>query len=539
MQSSSSARSGLPALTVAAALTILSFYLHVQNFRHAGALWRDEVNTVELASEATFSSIYANLHFDSFPLLWVTLLRSYTRLGGQSDAALRGLGLVVGTLGIAVLWMNARMFPHRVPALSLLLIGVNAAIIRYGDSLRAYGTGILTGLLMFGAIWNLTRRADWRTLLLATIASLLAVHSLFYNAVFLFASCMGGIAVMLRRRDRRGMVTFLSIGAICALSLVLYVPMFQGNRAWSDLVRYDVGPSWFWSQWKSALEMNGESMRFLWTTLFILACFSAIATLRRKPDAGDPKKEVALFCLTTLLVGTLSYAGFLSSLDYLTAPWYYLTLMVLIASCLDPLLGLLSRRKQQLTVSAALAVLAGLAVEPVLVVVRSQQTNIDLIAQKISNEASPHDMVFVFPWQAGISFQRYYRGTAEWQTVPPMTFHRWHRYDLFKDVMSNPGSLERFLADVEQRLARGGRVWVVAPAVPHETLNSQPRARLEANDHVWRKRLSILVDRMLPRKQLFRLGSVGGGFENLLIEISIPETNSPPEDEIRTAPAAP
>lgn len=526
-------------MTVAAALTLLSVYLHVQNFRHAGALWRDEVNTVELASEPTFSSIYSNLHFDSFPMLWVTLLRSYIRLAGSSDAALRGLGLVVGTLSIAVLWMNARLFPHRVPALSLLLIGVNGAIIRYGDSLRAYGTGILTGLVMFGALWNLTRRADWWTILLATISSLLAVHSLFYNAVFLFASCMGGIAVMLRRRDRRGVVTFLSIGAICALSLVLYVPMIQGNRAWSDLVRYNVGPSWFWNRWRSALEMSGESMRFLWTMLFVLACSLAIATLRRKNDAGDPKKEVALFCLTTLLVGTIGYAGFLSSLNYLTEPWYYLTLMVLIASCLDPLFGLLARKNQRVTISALIAVLAALAVEPVLVVLRSPQTNIDLIARKISNEASLDDLVFVFPWQAGISFQRYYRGTAEWQTLPPMTFHRWHRYDLYKDIMSDPGSLERFLADVEQRLSRGGRVWIVAPEDAQETLRSQPRSRLVANDHVWRKRLRILVGSWRPRKQSFRLGSVGGAFENLLIEIFIPETDSSPEDERRPGRAAP
>lgn len=526
-------------MIVAVALTLLSLFLHFQNFRHAGALWRDEVNTVELASEPSLSSIYSNLHFDSFPILWVILLRSFMRLAGSDDTALRGLGLIVGTLSIATVWMNARLFPHRIPALSLLLIGVNGAIIRYGDSLRGYGIGVLTGLLMFGALWNLTRRTDRWTILSATVSSLLAVHSLFYNAVFLFAVCMGGIAVMLRRRDRQGIVAVLSIGAISALSLLLYLPMIQGNRAWSDLVRYNVGPSWFWNRWGDALEMNGESMRLLWTLVLVVACSLAIATLRRS-DAGNHKKEVALFCLTTLLVGTIGYFMFLSRLSYVTEPWYYLTLMVLIASCLDPLFGLLDRRNQRLTISVVIAVLAALAIEPVLVALRSPQTNIDLIARKISGEASPDDLVFVFPWQAGISFQRYYRGAAEWQTIPPVAFHRWHRYDLYKDVMSDPGALERFFADVEQRLAGGGRIWVVAP--PRETqaaLRSHPRPRLAMDDQIWRTRLEILLESRRPREQVFRLGSVRGAFENLLLELSIVDAASPSEAGTGPPPSSP
>lgn len=520
-------------MIVGVALTLFSLFLHFQNFQHAGALWRDEVNTVELASEPSLTSIYSNLHFDSFPMLWVVLLRSFMRLAGSSDAALRGLGLVVGALSIATVWINARLFPHRIPAISLLLIGVNGALIRYGDSLRGYGIGVLTGLLMFGALWNLTRRSDRWTILFATVSSLLAVHSLFYNAVVLFAACMGGIAVMLRRRDRRGIVAFLSIGAISALSLALYLPMIQGNRAWSDLVRYNLGPSWFWNRWGNALAMNGESMRFLWTLIFVLGCSLGIATLR-KSDAGNEKKEVALFCLTTLLVGTIGYFIFLSSLNYLTEPWYYLTLMALIASCLDSLFGLLDRRNQRLAISVIMAVLATLAIEPVLVALQSPQTNIDLIAGKISNEASADDLVFVFPWQVGISFQRYYRGVAEWQTLPPVAFHRWHRYDLYKQAMSDPVALERFLADVEVRLAEGGRVWIVAPpADTQAALSSQPRPRLVADDQIWRTRLDTLLENRRPHEQVFRLGTVRGDFENLLLELSMEDRPSPSEGETR------
>lgn len=526
----SSGSSRLAPTIVAVALTLLSCYLHLQNFTHAGALWRDEVNTVELASEPTLSSTYASLQFDSFPLLWFIVLRNFMRVAGSGDFALRALGLSAGLLTLAAIWVNGRLFRHRAPVLALFLIGVNGAVIRYGDSLRGYGLGILTGTLMFGALWNLTRRMSWLTVTLATFSALIAVHSLFYNAVLLLAVCMGGVAVTLRRRSVPGIAAFLGIGLLCALSLAIYIPTFRAASDWNDLVRYDIAVSWFWSKWGDALEMTGLSMKLLWSAIFVSGFAMAVVVLRRK-DEDAAGKEIALFCLTTLLVGTIGYVVFLNALSYTTEPWYYLTLMVLIACCLDPLYGLLLRPGSRLVMATAVAIVALLAIEPVLVTVRSPLTNIDLLAAKISRESSPDDLVFVFPWQNGVSFQRYYRGTAPWQTIPPLGFHRWHRYDLFKAVMSDKNALAAFLSDVENRLRAGGRVWIIAPngllENPHPKLFPEHKPRLPKDDHLWRMRLSVLLSHQRRRVELFKTGTVRGLYENLNLEVGAPRVATP------------
>ena len=67
-----------------------------------------------------------------------------------------------------------------------------------------------------------------------------------------------------------------------------------------------------------------------------------------------------------------------------------------------------------------------------------RQTNADLVAQTVTRGAAPGDLVLVNPWYDGISFGRYYRGKAPWITLPEMTDHRYHRYDLLKIKMASP-----------------------------------------------------------------------------------------------------
>jgi len=531
---SPSGRSRLVLAVVAIFLTLLSCYLHFQNFEHAGALWRDEVNTIELASEAELSSTFANLQYDSFPLLWFIVLRGFMRVAGSADAALRAFGLVVGLLTIVAFWVNAQMFRHQVPLLTLFLIGINGAVIRYGDSLRGYGLGILTGTLMFGALWTMTRRMTVSSVALATICSLLAVHSLFYNAVFLFAVCMGGSAVMLLRRARNGLMAILGIGAVCAASLLTYVPTFRAAQVWNDLVRYNLGVSWFWSKWDDAVQMSGVSMRLVWSVAVVLGCAIAISALNRGSD--ERAKETALFCGTTLVVGIIAYIIFLKVLRYTTEPWYYLTLMVLMACCLDPLFGLLEGSRARIAHAILVMVVAILSLPAVLDATRSPLTNIDQLAAKITRESTAGDLVFVFPWQNGVSFQRYYRGEARWQTVPPLEFHRWHRYDLFKKIIADPKALDRFLTDVEPRLSAGGRVWIVAPTGLLENRNPKlfpaEKPRLPRGDHLWRMRLSVLLSERRHRTELYTTKTANRpDYEDLLLDVGSAEAAHPPNSE--------
>src|SRR5579863_1914862 len=71
-----------------AAIVALHFYF----LARVGGLWRDEVNSVNLA-QGSLHDIFR----DSFPILFPMLLRGWSMIGlGGSDMALRLLGVFMG-----------------------------------------------------------------------------------------------------------------------------------------------------------------------------------------------------------------------------------------------------------------------------------------------------------------------------------------------------------------------------------------------------------------------------------------------------------
>ena len=97
-------------------------------------------------------------------------------------------------------------------------------IIRYGDSIRAYGLGIVLILLSLGAFWWLLESFTLPRALLAGALACLSVQALYYNAVLLFAICIGASAVTLRRGNSRKPAAF-SPSADRGLSLLPYLPI--------------------------------------------------------------------------------------------------------------------------------------------------------------------------------------------------------------------------------------------------------------------------------------------------------------------------
>ena len=160
--------------------TAVILLLHTKVLIHAGALWRDEVNTFNLATMDTLSGrIRVLMEHDSYPGLWFMVLRAWIKLGlGSTDFQLRILGLIIG-LGIVVaLWWNAWIFGRTIPLLSLLLFGMSPSLLRIGDSLRGYGVGVLLMLLMIGANWRMVECPTWtRALVAGSSYSLLAVQT--------------------------------------------------------------------------------------------------------------------------------------------------------------------------------------------------------------------------------------------------------------------------------------------------------------------------------------------------------------------------
>src|SRR5581483_10806908 len=100
---------GAAAVAVGLGLTAGLVPLHLSAVGHAGALWRDEVNSVNVALLPSWAAVWRGSAYDSFPVAWDALLHAWIVAGlGADDPGLRRLGLAIGLGTLAVLWLTGR-----------------------------------------------------------------------------------------------------------------------------------------------------------------------------------------------------------------------------------------------------------------------------------------------------------------------------------------------------------------------------------------------------------------------------------------------
>jgi uncharacterized membrane protein len=444
--------------------TLLASSLHVIFGMQAGALWRDEVNSLELATVRTFSEMWANLDYDSFPALFFLVLRPFAGVpASASDAQLRIFGIVIGLLILGALWLNARVFRIGVPLLSIALVGFNPMVIRYGDSVRAYGLGTLLILLALAAMWKMVESPTPRRVGLAALAALLSVQCLYHNAILLFAICLGGMAVGLRRRQWKCVILVLTIGAVAAISLLPYLPVIRRVGAWNFQFKAPITCAFLWGKLSETLGSPFEAAIWAWVILFAFAATGGLWILwRQAASQATESRDRLLFGWVTLLVGTVGYAGFLRVLSYVTQPWYYVTLLVFSALCLDLVFASLRTGSLPILLRSAFALLfAGVAVSPAWRELEARQTNVDVIAVQLQSLAGPDDLILINTWNYGIPFRRYYRGATSTATIPPIEDLRFHRCDLVKRQMMSADPIAPVLQKMDETLQSGHTIWLI------------------------------------------------------------------------------
>jgi hypothetical protein len=444
---------------VALCSTVLIIYLHIVFGIHAGALWRDEVSSLEVATMRTFTEMWSNLCFDSFPALFFLVLRTVAGVPAKlSDAALRVLGVSVGLLTIGVIWLNSRWLRLGLPLLSLALIGLNPMIIRYGDSIRAYGLGIALMLLVLGAMWRLVELFTPSRAAIAVLTAVLSVQCLYYNSVLLFAVCLGAAAVTVRRRQVKETLVVFAIGGISAATLLPYVPTIQRVQSWSFIWKAPFTATELWRTLGSRLEIGA------WAVLFALALVGGIWALGRKSAGANSQVETEriLFGLVTLVIGTLGYAGFIGILGYLTQPWYYIAFVAFAATCIEVVFASIWTGEFALCMRAAFTVaIVSVGAYPAWQALHFRQTNVDVVAAQLQTQASPNDLILINRWNYGISFQRYYHGSASYETIPPIEDLRSHRVDILKRQMMSPAPMSSILQRMDATLRSGHTIWLV------------------------------------------------------------------------------
>ena len=458
------------------AATLFAIWIHVVYLQHAGALWRDEVGGVQLATLPTISETWQMLPHGGFPFFFPLAVRLWVGAGLGSDAALRILGFGFGLSVLVALWWNSHCIGYRAPFVSIGLLAANLTLVRSGDSLRAYGCGCAFMLVTFGLVWALIRAPTWGRFLQASVAGILSVQSLYQNAVLLLALCCAAGVVCVRRRQQRTIRVVLGVGLLAALSLLPYIQPVIQSQDWWVVSKTGLHPLVLWDNLSSALGAPLVWQKWVWIGALLLAI--GVGTVSWGKKAGVPDSaasDMTLFAVTASLMGSVGFLAFLWMAQLPTQPWQYLPLVTFVAVCLDAALVTWSDRYPIWRLVFVMVMVCAPLPEA-LKLARCRQTNIDLLIAKLDTRATSGDLIIVYPWYCGVTFGRYYRGQTPWTTLPAVADHRFHRYDLLKEKLRAAAPIAPILDQAAETLRSGNNVWIVgALPLPPPNEGEPPR----------------------------------------------------------------
>ena len=449
----------------AALVSVAILWLHFYFLFHAGGLWRDEVNLVNLAARHSLAEMAAGF----VPILMPLLISVWSAIGLGSDLNLRLLGTLIG-LGIpAALWAAAWTARRSPPLISLALLGLNSVVIFYGDSLRGHGLGTLSIVLAAVAAWSFLKKPTWSRAGILAITAILSVQSLYQNAVLFAAICAGAWTVCCAPEKFFGGGKILVAALVAAASLLPYWKNISGMPAAAVSQRIGFVPAVALHNFNVVAGFPLPFYPRIWEFLTLAVIGSGCAALfARDKKSGAATNEILqddlpLFAGATLLAAFAGFTGFLWFAALLTQPWYFLPPVALAAVCFE--LGIpLVRLPRLVHVTAFFALIVATALIATLFAQRDLNrrfTNVDRLARQLAAKAAPQDFIVVTPWYCGISFDRYFKAPTPWQTLPPLADHSTHRYDLFREKMKTPGALQPLLDQIAATLQSGHRVWIV------------------------------------------------------------------------------
>ena len=449
---------------VAAVLLLIVIICHFIVFSHSGGLWRDEVNSVNVVNMSSVFDFGGKFQSDSFPILWFLLLRAWIFVGfGGTDLALRVLGLITGLGVLGALWHAGRILGTRLPVIALALFAMAPAAFA-GDSLRAYGLGALLILLALAAMWSVLKNPTTGRMVVCAAIVILSVQCLYNNSFLIFAICMGGAAVGLYRRQWKLTAFPLGVGMLAAASVAPYMAIFSKVNDVHIVTRIPMDLMWFFHKLQTAIDPSGTLLTWVWVVLAPLTVIIFIRRLVKSAQAFPvEEKESSLFLLTTMAISIIAYFAFVKILSWTTQSWYYLPLMAILALIIDrgvEMICKISLPARIIRIVCVLCIALFLFMD-LWNAAHTRRTNIDLLAAKLETLAGKDDLVVLTRFYYGVSFGRYYKGSAPWVTLPEIADHSVHRYDMLKEKMMENEPIKPVLQKISKTLQNGHRVWLV------------------------------------------------------------------------------
>jgi hypothetical protein len=336
-----------------------------------------------------------------------------------------------------------------------------------------------------GSMWRLVENPSAARIGLAGIATVLAAHCLYYNAVHLVVFGVGAALVCAWRRRWKAGAAILGIGAVCGASMLAYLPSMTRRSDWVIVITGPVDLTWLAARFVATLELSGQWMPWVWSGLIAAALAACLHLwLRRNSYGTSAPADQSVFWFWVIAGGLVCHFLFLLMLRFPTQYWYYVTLIAVLGLGIDTAIAQWARmvRAGRIVRVAAAAGLVAVGAPNVWAMAHMRATNVDRIVEATAS-ASPDDLIVLTQWEAGIAFQRYYQGRTPWITIPDIADHTLHRYDLLKTKMSTADAIAPELQKIRRTLASGHRVWLAGGVLrlPSGTRLIHPQAGWSSN----------------------------------------------------------
>lgn len=448
---------------------LLIAVMHAVLFEHSGAFWRDECSSILLSRAPSWPEMWGNLVDDSFPGLFVSLLRAWTQTGlGSSDAGIRLLGILIslGTM-VSVVW-SCRAMQVKVPALALALVGMNEAVFYTGSSIRAYGLAALLIVACFAAFWRVAvQPTRWNCSLAFTLA-VLSIHANYQNTYLLLGIGTAAAVVAAGYRKFLRSLLILTMCFVAALTMLIYLRTIARYQSELGISHYELSVAQIGSTLAQALSKGNLFVLSVWIVLAVSPLVLLVVRriqIARSPDASaGPLPD--LYCLLTVVISAVTGAAFFKSNGMYPFVWHYVPFIAMCAVAIE--CGLQNERYGQWiswgkTVVAV--VLAAVCLPNAWDAAHLRRSNMDKIAAYLEAEARPGDTILLNPFWLQPSFKKYYHGPVFWRIVPVdpgQTNTTWRAGEVsLKEVMAKPDSFGPTLDRVKFTLRQGGRLWIV------------------------------------------------------------------------------
>ena len=448
-------------------LAICAIALQVAYWTHAGGLWRDEANSINLATVPRIRDLWDHLDGDSFPLLWLLVLRGWAWMGlAGSDLSIRALSLLISFGILAAIFWIARRSGVAFPIISLLFVACNPVFVRCVGANRAYGLGILLLLAVYGAIGAILRNPfHWTRFAGACVLAILAVQCMYFNTVFLWMITGSAVIVSLCRKDKARAAACAGIGLIATATMLPYIVIVHKQQEWSGYITTPPRLDEICHVLSRVLESQGPFTFVVSVSLTIIALTFSIRYLMRHHEEmpAHSDRDRVLFSALCLMLCGVGNMAFLWMLKYNVQTWYFAAFLAVAGVSLDTLIAVaMANDEVRRTARVAFACVIGLAsLATTQQSALARQTNIDIVAFTLQATSSAKDRIIVVPWYFGTTFDRYYHGSAEWETVPALDYYR---YDFVRNMVravKREQTIEKDLGRIRLALQSGGRVSIV------------------------------------------------------------------------------